>query len=79
MGINELIASAEQLPLEQQLQLVTHLLEKMRQVDDSTAAPRPHWGQLCGVAPYPLTGTDAQAWVASTRADADAHRSQALG
>jgi hypothetical protein len=78
VGINELIATAEKLPLEQQLQLITHLLNKLRQVH-STAAPRPRWRQLCGVAPYPLTGTDAQTWVSSTRAEADVHRSQALG
>jgi hypothetical protein len=78
VGINELIATAEKLPLAQQLQLITHLLNKLHQLH-SAPPSRPHWRQLRGVVPHPLTGTDAQTWVSATRAEADTHRSSGLG
>lgn len=76
MEINELITNAEQLPLAEQLQLVTTLLEKIRQSYAATDVPRLRWSDICGVAPYPLVGEDAQNWVNRTRSEADAYREQ---
>lgn len=73
MELNELIAKAEQLSIAEQLQLVTSLLENIRQTHASS--PTPHqWSEIQGAAPYPLMGEDAQTWVSNTRAEADAHR-----
>jgi len=71
MGIDELIANAEQLPLAEQLQLVTHLLEKIRQSHTPPTPSQHRWSEICGIAPYPLMGEDAQAWISRTRSETD--------
>lgn len=78
MGIDELIANAEQLPLEEQLRLVMKLLERIRQNYALADKPCPRWGDICGAAPYPLVGEDAQTWVSKTRSESDAHRERNL-
>lgn len=40
-------------------------------VSDQPAVPRPRWMDVAGVAPYPLTGEDAQDWVSRTRQEDD--------
>lgn len=78
MEINELIANAEKLSLAEQLQLVTHLLEKMRRGYIANSAPHHQWHEIRGAAPYPLAGEDAQVWVSRARAGADSHRESSL-
>lgn len=78
MGVDELIANAEQLPLSEQLQLVTSLLDKIRQQHDGVAADAPTWSDICGAAPYPLADEDAQAWISRSRRGSDEHREQLL-
>lgn len=78
MGIDELIANAEQLSLDEQLRLVTKLLERIRQNYALADKPRPRWNDIYGGAPYPLVGEDAQAWVSKTRSESDAHRERNL-
>lgn len=78
MEIEELIANAEKLSIGEQLQLVTHLLENIRQTHISALTPHCRWSDIRGTAPYPLMGEDAQSWVSNTRAEADAHREQTL-
>lgn len=36
------------------------------------------WSEIAGVATYPLTGEDAQAWVTRTRREGDEYRERAL-
>jgi Protein of unknown function (DUF2281) len=43
-----------------------------------SASQKPKWQMVCGQAPYPLAGEDAQNWVSRTRQDGDNHREQAL-
>lgn len=78
MEIKELITNAEKLSIAEQLQLVTHLLENIRQTHISALVPHCRWSDIRGTAPYPLIGEDAQTWVSNTRAEADAHREQTL-
>ncbi len=40
-------------------------------VSDQLAGPRPRWMDAAGVAPHPLTGEDAQAWVSRTRQEGE--------
>lgn len=78
MEIDELIANAEQLPLDEQLRLVTKLLERIRQNYALADKPRRQWSDICGAAPYPLVGEDAQTGVSKTRSESDAHRERNL-
>ncbi len=75
MSIDELLQQAGQLPLEQQLQFVAFLIERIRQ-HYPTAKSRPSWHDIKGSAPYPLAGEDAQTWVSRTRQEGDKHREQ---
>lgn len=77
MTIQELIQQAEQLPPDQQLQLVAMLIERIRQ-QYPVGSPRPRWSDIRGSVPYPLTGeSDAQEWVSRSRREGDEHREQA--
>jgi hypothetical protein len=69
----EIVRQAETLPLEEQLYLITLLAEKAQQVYRPTA-PRRRWREICGAAPYPLMGEDAQAWVSRARQEDDEAR-----
>jgi hypothetical protein len=71
----EIIKRAESLSPGEQMDLVAYLVEKARQAHH-VAAPRRLWRELFGVAPYPLLGEDAQAWVSRTRREGDAGREQ---
>lgn len=66
MSIDELLQQAELLPLDQQLQFVVLLVERIRQRYPAKT-PRPRWRDIQGSAPYPLAGEDAQVWVSRTR------------
>jgi len=69
----EIVRQAEALPLEEQLYLITLLAEKAQQAYRPTM-PRRRWREICGAAPYPLTGEDAQAWVSRARQEDDEAR-----
>jgi hypothetical protein len=62
----EIIKQAETLTPEEQLYLIALLAGKARQAY-RPAAPRRRWREICGAAPYPLVGEDAQNWVSRTR------------
>jgi len=72
-GLNELIARAENLPPEDQLQLISRLVEKVR-TSYRRAPQRKKWRELCGRAPNLLDGEDAQTWVNRTRRASDESR-----
>jgi len=69
----EIVRQAEALPLEEQLYLITLLAEKAQQAY-RPAVSRRRWREICGAAPYPLMGEDAQAWVSRTRQEDDEAR-----
>lgn len=69
----EIIQRADQLSPSEQLQLISHLVERTKQTHAPTQ--RTKWRDVRGAAP-PLLGKDAQEWVSSTRRESDEHRSE---
>ena len=68
-----------------QLALATLLIERARRAAALTPPehhwpehhwPEHHWMDAAGIAPYPLTGEDAQAWVSRSRQEGDEEREQ---
>ena len=76
-ALAEIIRRAEALSPDEQLQLIEHLATKVR-----LAYASPHqgrdWLEAEGIAPYPLVGEDAQAWVSRTRREGDERRERLL-
>jgi hypothetical protein len=72
--VAEIARQAELLAPEDQLSLIAFLAEKAQRAYRQT--PPRMWHDICGAAPYPLTGEDAQAWVSRTRAENDDEREQ---
>ncbi len=68
--LDELARRAEELTDDEQLDLIVHLARKMQEAHQ-TSKPRRQWSEICGSAPYPLMGEDAQTWVSRTRCVGD--------
>jgi hypothetical protein len=68
-ALDKLIKEADQLVPDEQLRLLEHLSARAR-----VAGPRRRWREICGAAPYPLLGEDAQEWVTRSREESEAHR-----
>ena len=64
----EIIERTELLTPDERLQLLAHLRKSVLQ-GERTQGRR--WSEICGAAPYPLVGEDAQAWVSQTRETSD--------
>jgi hypothetical protein len=75
--LQHLIKQVEGLSPEEQLRLIAYLVEKIRA---TYASPKPGrlWAEICGAAPYPLLGEDAQAWVSRTRREDTEQRERQL-
>lgn len=71
--LKELKEKAESLSPEENLDLIAHLLNKVR-IAQMSSASRRKWSEIYGKAPYPLAGEDAQAWVTKTRKESDERR-----
>ncbi len=71
--LDELIRKAERLSHQDRLRLGEHLSRK-----GSPETAGREWREICGAAPYPLLGEDAQAWVSRTRREGDEHRQNQL-
>lgn len=69
----ELIRRADALTADEQLRLAAYLVDRARQAYAARGSGN-KWRDLCGIAPHPLTGEDAQAWVSRTRQEADKQR-----
>ena len=70
--LETVIQQVEQLPVDEQLQLLARLAERLRQQYPTAAAPSYPWMSLRGLATYPYLGEDAQAWVSRSRQESDA-------
>ena len=68
--LDELVKRAESLAVDEQLVLIAHLAAKVRETYH-VPDPRRQWREICGSAPYPLLGEDAQAWVSRTRRESN--------
>jgi hypothetical protein len=69
----QLVTQTADLSPDEQLELATILIEQARK---KTAPARRNWLDVVGVAPHPLTGEDAQAWVTRTRQAGEDEREQ---
>jgi hypothetical protein len=78
--LTDVVKQAEKLTPSEQLELAALLLEKARRPYGgmSENSNRRKWSEASGIAPYPLVGEDAQAWVTRTRHEADEKREQQL-
>ncbi|MEP7198757.1 MAG: hypothetical protein ABI874_02960 [Chloroflexota bacterium] len=73
MVLEQLVKQTETLTTDELLHLIASLADRARQ-RTPTAPRRRKWREICGIAPYPLVGEDAQRWVSRTRQEADAQR-----
>ena len=71
--LKELKEKAKRLTPEENLDLIAHLLNRVRAVG-ITSVDRRKWSEICGRAPYPLVDEDAQAWVTRNRKESDERR-----
>lgn len=55
------------LPEEEQSALLTYLTQTV----ENREMPAVKWSDLAGIAPYPLTGEDAQEWISRSRLESD--------
>jgi hypothetical protein len=69
---------ADKLAPEEQLELASHLVQSAKRAYKGTKSEH-DWLNAAGIAPYPLTGEDAQAWVTRTRRESDEQRERQLG
>ncbi len=75
--LEKILSEIEQLTPEEQLTVMGHLVERMKKNITKPQA-KPKWSVLKGMAPYPLSGEDAQEWVSRTRREGDEHREYLL-
>jgi hypothetical protein len=71
--LKELKDKAKGLTPEENLDLITHLLHRIRAAA-TDSMDRRKWSEICGKAPYPLVDEDAQAWVRRKRKESDERR-----
>jgi hypothetical protein len=71
--LKELKEKTKGLTPEENLDLIAHLIDKIRAVGMASRGRR-KWGEICGKAPFPLTGEDAQTWVTKSRKESDERR-----
>lgn len=67
-----MMKQSSELTVDEQLRLATYLVEQARRGYTPDRARK--WSEICGAAPYPLAGDDAQEWVSRTRRESDDQR-----
>jgi hypothetical protein len=70
--LNQVIAQANGLTVEEQLRLMSYLLERVRK----NYMSHRKWREIRGLARPNLLGTDAQSYISQTRLQADQTREQ---
>ena len=77
--LQALLQQVEQLTPEDRLELIQRVAEGLKKSEaiapagnrEATEKPKPRWSDLKGLAPYPMMGEDAQAWVTRTRRETE--------
>lgn len=69
--VETLLKQAEQLPLEDCLELISRLADQIRLQNSSVSSPKHKVSEFHGIAPNLLTGMDAQTWVNQLRDEWD--------
>lgn len=75
MALQDIIRQVNGLSPDEQLHLTAYLVERARYLIP-TNKPRRKWSEVAGIAPYPLTGEDAQTWITRSRAEEDERESR---
>ena len=68
MTLQEIIRQVDTLSPEEQADLAAYLDERTRSIKP-TVKRRRKWSEIAGIAEYPLTGEDAQAWITRDRTE----------
>ncbi len=68
--LDRIMLETRDLSPQEQLKLAAHLLEQASYALPAQT-PRHKWSEIAGIAPYPLAGEDAQAWVSRNRQESD--------
>jgi hypothetical protein len=76
--LEQVLQQIEQLTPEERLELIRQVAEGLKKSTSIDEQPKTQWSDLKGLAPYPMMGEDAQAWVSRTRREADEHRERVL-
>ena len=71
-ALNQVIAQANGLTVEEQLRLMSYLLERVRK----NYVSHRKWSEIRGLAHPHVLGTDAQSYISQTRLQADQMREQ---
>lgn len=81
-ALDNVIEQADALSADEQLQLIAHLVERVRvsypvtpDILPTQTPPRRSWREIEGALPYPALGEDVQAWVSRTRREGTQPRS----
>ena len=72
--LQDLMRQVDELSTDEQLRLLVYLGDKIHKECPEDG----NWLDLCGLAPYPLVGEDAQEWVTRTRRESTEHREALL-
>jgi hypothetical protein len=77
-NLQVILQQAEQLPPEEQLELIRQLAERLKS-EQIKVEPKRHWQELRGIASEFLAGKDAQEWVNGLREEWDERESHLWG
>jgi hypothetical protein len=72
--LQDLMRQVDNLSTDELLRLLSYIADRAR-----LGANRPKWSDICGIAPDPMDGEDAQAWVTRSRRESTEHREALLG
>ncbi|RJP26230.1 MAG: hypothetical protein C4527_15660 [Candidatus Omnitrophota bacterium] len=72
--LEEILAKADLLSHEEQLQVIAVLAEKASRTSASPVKPIRKWADMAGLLPYPACGEDAQTYISKIRHEANSHR-----
>jgi hypothetical protein len=77
--VDRVLSEIEQLSLAEQMQVLEHLVQQMKQSIPVPVKPKKHkLSEFSGIVKYPMLGEDAQEWVSRTRREGDEHRERLL-
>lgn len=63
--LQDVLRQAEQLTPEERLELIRQVAQGLKTLE-AIAKPKTQWADLKELAPYPMMGEDAQAWISRT-------------
>ena len=77
--LKQVLQEIEQLTMEEQLEVISHATEQLKQRTLTQLNPKRSWQELRGIAPNLLNGQDAQEWVNQLRTEWDEESTEVPG